>query len=253
MKPDTVHIFRQRAVAFTLIELLVVIAIIAILAAMLFPALSSAKERAHRSACVSNLRQFGLAATLYAMDHNDRLLPGGTDNKNQEDTHTPVLSSAATNLILQYTSPLRVLDCPNLAQSFQQKPDWRVQPDYGVAIGYHYMGGHTNTPWAPPDGSTNTWISPQHTADDPTLVLLADLNVYSYGYQRILAPHAARGFVIRDASYFDANDNAYQQTPKSIGGNGGNVGLLDGSVSWKDMNRMLPYRSSHLWDTVGVW
>jgi prepilin-type N-terminal cleavage/methylation domain-containing protein/prepilin-type processing-associated H-X9-DG protein len=101
---------------FTLIELLIVIAILALLAAILFPVFAQARERARQTACVSNLRQIGLAAQLYTQDY-DGSLPlynynnriywvGGRDRAGQ-----PLDKSRG--LIAPYTRSGALQNCPS--------------------------------------------------------------------------------------------------------------------------------------------
>src|ERR1700722_14120789 len=79
-KMNMTSVSKAKKSAFTLIELLVVIAIIAILAALLLPVLNSAKKKAQRARCMSNLHQIGIAVNVYASEYNDNLPQVNTAN-----------------------------------------------------------------------------------------------------------------------------------------------------------------------------
>lgn len=215
--------------AFTLIELLVVIAIIAILAGMLLPSLSKAKESSRRAKCVNNLRQLGIGMAIYADDNRDFVVEARLGEV-QICLNPPEQRAAATiGLVIGSNNPVsQIWTCPN-RPTF---PQYEASYDQWV-IGFQYFGGIKS--WKNPAGTFDSRSPVKLSQSQPGWVMAAD------------------AVMKVDNQWGGGRDTSFKNMPphKKSGGLplGGNQLYCDGSASWMRFDKML---FIHSWNTGGT-
>jgi len=246
----------RKTAGLTLVELLVVIAMTGLLSALMFPALSTAKEKSRRAVCNSNLRQLITVMAEYAGDDPNTFLPSYADNKGYY--HSIVLSDAVfTNLVDLAGGNSNILYCPNIVFGSGSNAVPQHDPNVGYVIGYSYLDIGANT-IAGSDKAPDYTVLQKKWPVTSTNELLADANFYTsssigtpFPSQMKVAPHTAMGAAISHGSSFTLGLPGISSA--SIGAVGGNVAFVDGSVLWRNLPLMQTNYASSGLDAYGNW
>mgnify|MGYP001465244344 CR=1 FL=1 len=219
--------------AFTLIELMVVIAIIAILAALLLPALAKAKRTAQRASCVSNMKQVSLAFILWVHDHEANNLPFRVETAN-EGTKDPPTSAPWYGLQnqnwFQFSWVSNQLDSPKVLVCASDKKkhvadSWSYDPGGGFLHSNQRGNSVSYNLWLD-GGFVDNVLSFENAQEH---ILISDRNV---AYDEIVQYCSAGIRPARSINGKDVNTGAKWEDQKEYGhGVAGQVGLLDGSVA----------------------